>query len=429
MSYRRRVVVTGMGLITPLGIGLEQNWKALVAGKSGIGPLTYFDASGYPTRIAGEVKGFNAREMVGNRADLDSIGKHTHFALAAARMAYDDSGLSECDLDPERIGVYLGSGEGDPNFVWLTSRIRDALGDGQLNMGKFLQRGMETLNPKLDIEYEPNKPVYYLANRYNAKGPNSNCLTACAASAQAIGEASSMIIRGDAEVMFSGGSHSMIHPLGLLGFNLLTAISTRNDEPEKASRPFDLKRDGFVLSEGAGILILEEAGHARKRGAKIYGEILGYGCSSDAYRVTDTHPEGRGAAQAMQNALRDAGVSPEQIGCINAHGTSTQVNDRVETLAIKKVFGESSKKVQINSSKSMMGHLIAAAGAVEVAICLLTIERGIITPTINQECPDPDCDLDYVPNEAREAQVDIALSNSFGFGGQNVCLIVRRYRG
>lgn len=429
MIERRRVVVTGIGILTPLGMGLEENWEALVHGRSGIGPLTAFDATGYPTRIAGQVKGFDARAMLGERPDLDALGLHTQFALGAARLAYEDAGLAGQEIDPLRFGVYLGCGEGDPSFPWLASRIAESLADGNVRMDVFLRRGMETLDPRRDIESEPNKPVYHIANAYNALGPNSNCLTACAASAQAIGEAASTIVRGDADLMFAGGAHSMIHPMGVAGFNLLTAISMRNDEPERASRPFDLTRDGFVLSEGSGVLILEEEGRARRRGAKIYGEVLGYGCSSDAYRITDVHPEGRGAAQAMGNALRDAGIAPEQVGYINAHGTSTQVNDRVETLAIKKVFGDHSRNVAVSSSKSMMGHLIAAAGAVEAAVCLLTIGRGAIPPTINYEFPDPGCDLDYVPNVAREARVGIALSNSFGFGGQNVCLVFARYGG
>ncbi|MEI6632940.1 MAG: beta-ketoacyl-[acyl-carrier-protein] synthase family protein [Chlamydiota bacterium] len=430
MSGQRRVVITGIGLVTPLGIGIEQNWDSLVNGRSGISRLTHFNASGFPTRIAGQVKGFNARRMLGPRDDIDCLGAHSRFSLAAARLAHEDSGLGGCALKPERVGVYLGCGEGDPSFLWLARRISESLdADGGVFIPRFLSRGMEMLNPRKDIEYEPNKPVYHISNLFNAHGPNSNCLTACAASAQALGEAACTIVRGDAEVMFAGGAHSMIHPMGLAGFSLLNAISTRNDEPEKASRPFDQKRDGFVLSEGAGVLILEEESHAAHRGARIYGELLGYGCSSDAYRITDIHPDGRGAAQAMQNALNDARISPPQVGYINAHGTSTQINDRVETLAIKKVFGEHSRAVLISSTKSIMGHLIAAAGAVEAAVCLLAIGRGIIPPTINQEHPDPDCDLDYVPNKAREAKVDIALSNSFGFGGQNICLILSRYRG
>jgi 3-oxoacyl-[acyl-carrier-protein] synthase II len=418
-----------MGLITPLGIGVERNWDGLVNGRSGIGRLTRFDASGFPTRIAGEVKGFNPVKLIGRRGDFDVLGIHTQFALAAARLAYDDAGLSRASLDPSRVGVYLGCGEGDPSFSWLADRICESFqGDG-MDMATFLSRGIEKLNPKKDIEYEPNKPVYHIANMYNAEGPNSNCLTACAASAQAVGEAACMIARGDVDVMFAGGAHSMIHPMGLAGFNLLTAISTRNDEPEKASRPFDLGRDGFVLAEGAGILIMEEKRRAVARGAKIYGELRGYGCSSDAYRITDIHPEGRGAAQVMQNALNDARIRPEEVDYINAHGTSTQINDKVETLAIKKVFLDDGKKVPVSSTKSMTGHLIAAAGVVEAAICLLAIGRGVIPPTINQETPDPECDLDYVPNAAREADVRIALSNSFGFGGQNVCLVFARHGG
>ncbi len=418
-----------MGLITPLGIGIERNWDGLVNGRSGIGRLTRFDASGFPTRIAGQVKEFDPVKLIGPRDDFDSLGIHTQFALAAARLAYDDAGLARASLDPSRVGVYLGCGEGDPNFLWLAHRICESFqGDG-VDLAKFFKRGIKMLNSKKDIEYEPNKPVYHIANTYNAQGPNSNCLTACAASAQAVGEAACMIARGDTDVMFAGGAHSMIHPMGLAGFNLLTAISTRNDEPEKASRPFDLARDGFVLAEGAGILIMEEERSAIARRAKIYGELLGYGCSSDAYRITDIHPEGRGAAQAMQNAIRDAGIRPGDVDYINAHGTSTQINDKVETLAIKKVFLEDSKKMPVSSTKSMMGHLIAAAGVVEAAVCLLVIKRGVIPPTINQETPDPDCDLDYVPNIARMADVRIALSNSFGFGGQNVCLVLARHEG
>lgn len=430
MDDTRRVVITGLGLVTPLGIGIERNWDALVEGRSGVGRLTHFNASGYATRIAGQVREFDASRLLGDRGDIDYLGAHSRFAIAAARLAYEDAGLGGCPLDPERVGVYLGCGEGDPSFLWLAQRIAESLEeDGEVSIRRFLCRSAEMLNPRRDIEYEPNKPVYHIANLFNARGPNSNCLTACAASAQALGEAACAIVRGDAELMFAGGAHSMIHPMGVAGFNLLNAISTRNDDPEKASRPFDRERDGFVIAEGSGVLILEEAGHAARRGARIYGELLGYGCSSDAYRITDIHPDGRGAAQAMRNALNDARIAPDEVGYINAHGTSTQINDRVETLAIKKVFGERSRAVPVSSTKSMMGHLIAAAGAVEAAVCLLAIGRGIVPPTINQEVPDPECDLDYVPNRAREARVEIALSNSFGFGGQNICLVLSRYRG
>ena len=429
MKNRRRVVVTGIGLVTPLGFGIDENWSALIAGRSGIREIENFDASGFPTQIGGEIRGFDNAKMIGRHCDSEYYGKHTRFALAAARMAYEDSGLEEGSCDPERVGVYLGCDEGVANFDWLGQRIAESLKDGELDMAMFHRSCVKKLNAKEAMEFEPNKPVYHIANEYNAQGPSCCCLTACAASAQAIGEATCMVRRGDADIVFTGGAHSMLYPIGLAGFGLLTAISTRNDEPEKASRPFDLKRDGFVISEGGAILILEEEEHARIREADIYGEVLGYGCSADAYRITDTHPEGRGAAQAMRNALKDATLAPEKIDYINAHGTSTQVNDRIETLAIKNVFGDHSKKLPISSSKSMLGHLIAAAGGVEAAICCLTIKHGIITPTINYEFPDPDCDLDYVPNESREKRIDIAISNSFGFGGQNVCLILGRYRG
>jgi 3-oxoacyl-[acyl-carrier-protein] synthase II len=272
-------------------------------------------------------------------------------------------------------------------------------------------------------------PAGHLASMFNAQGPNANCLTACAASSQAIGEAVEMIRRGDADVMLSGGAHSMIHPFGVTGFNLLTALSTRNDEPTKASRPFDRDRDGFVLGEGGAMVILEDLEHAKKRGAKIYGEVVGYGSTADAYRITDTHPEGRGAASCIRMALEDGGLELDQINYINAHGTSTSVNDKVETLAIKTVFGEQAYRIPVSSTKSMMGHLIAAAGATELIICLKAIENNVLPPTINYDTPDPDCDLDYVPNKAREARCDYALSNSFGFGGQNIALIVGRYRG
>jgi 3-oxoacyl-[acyl-carrier-protein] synthase II len=275
----------------------------------------------------------------------------------------------------------------------------------------------------LELEQEPNMPAAYLAMRFNAQGPNVNCLTACAASSQAIGEATEMIRSGETDVMLSGGAHSMIHPFGVTGFNLLTALSERNDEPQKASRPFDLNRDGFILGEGAAMVVLEDYERAKKRGAPIYGEILGYGTTADAFRITDTHPEGRGAITCMKMALKDAGKNPADIHYINAHGTSTQVNDRVETLAIKEVFGDAAYKVPISSTKSMMGHLIAAAGATELIICLMAIRDGVLPPTINYETPDPQCDLDYIPNAAREAPCRTILTNSFGFGGQNIALV------
>jgi 3-oxoacyl-[acyl-carrier-protein] synthase II len=325
--------------------------------------------------------------------------------------------------------VYLGSGEGQQDFDSFTKMMMAAISGDTLDVAKFTKLGLETLHPLTEVEQEPNMPAAHLAGMFDAQGPNLNCLTACAASSQAIGEAVELVRRGDADVMLSGGTHSMIHPFGVTGFNLLTALSTRNDEPTRASRPFDNDRDGFVLGEGAAMVVLEELEHARRRGATIHGEILGYGSTADAYRITDTHPEGRGAASCIRMALQDAGLGLGDIHYINAHGTSTDVNDKVETLAIKTVFGDHAYKIPVSSTKSMMGHLIAAAGATELIVCLLAIRDGVLPPTINYETPDPNCDLDYVPNRAREARCDRALSNSFGFGGQNISLIAGRFAG
>jgi 3-oxoacyl-[acyl-carrier-protein] synthase II len=318
----------------------------------------------------------------------------------------------------------LGAGEGQQDFHNFSHMMVAALKDGQLDLGTFIRVGLERLDPQLELEQEPNMPAAYLATKFGAEGPNFNCLTACAASSQAVGEATEIIRRGDADVMLSGGAHSMIHPFGVTGFNLLTALSERNDEPQKASRPFDMNRDGFILGEGAAIVVLEDYERAKKRGAPIYGEILGYGTTADAFRITDTHPEGRGAITCMKMALRDASRQPEDIDYINAHGTSTQVNDRVETIAIKEALGtDIAYKVPVSSTKSMTGHLIAAAGATELIISLMAIRDNIVPPTINYETPDPQCDLDYVPNVAREKKVRTILTNSFGFGGQNIALI------
>jgi 3-oxoacyl-[acyl-carrier-protein] synthase II len=331
-------------------------------------------------------------------------------------------------VDPSRFGVYLGSGEGHQDFDRFTQMVIAGLTDEGFDIARFTKAGLELLNPIVELEQEPNMPAGHLAGLFNAQGPNANCLTACAASSQAVGEATEMIRRGDVDVMLSGGTHSMIHPFGVTGFNLLTALSTSNDAPEKASRPFDRKRDGFVLGEGAAMVVLEELEHARKRGAPVFGEITGYGSTADAFRITDTHPEGRGATACMKLALADAGLNPSEIGYINAHGTSTSVNDKVETLAIKQAFGEAAPRVPFSSTKSMMGHLIAAAGATELIICLLALRDQVLPPTINYEYPDPECDLDYVPNQARESRFSHAMSNSFGFGGQNITLIASVYR-
>jgi len=428
VTDRRRVVITGMGLVTPLGVRVEELWKNLLAGASGVGYTTVFDASRFPTKISAEVRHWDIADE-GQDAKLWSFcGRHTKFAAGAALQAMRDAGLERgLPADPTRLGVYLGSGEGQQDFDSFTSMMMAAISGDTLDVAKFTKLGLETLHPLSEVEQEPNMPAGHLAGMFDAQGPNLNCLTACAASSQAIGEAAELVRRGDADVMLSGGTHSMIHPFGVTGFNLLTALSTRNDEPTRASRPFDNERDGFVLGEGAAMVVLEELEHARKRGAKIHGELLGYGSTADAYRITDTHPEGRGAAACITMALRDAGLGTHDIHYINAHGTSTDVNDKVETLAIKKVFGEHAYKIPVSSTKSMMGHLIAAAGATELIVCLLAIRDGMLPPTINYEHPDPNCDLDYVPNKSRAARCDRALSNSFGFGGQNISLIVGRY--
>lgn len=335
----------------------------------------------------------------------------------------------EAGLDPTRIGVYLGCGEGSQDFMSFSHMMTTALRPDGLDLATFARTGLEILNPVAEIEQEPNLPAGYVAGMFNAQGPNFNCLTACAASSQAMGEATEIIRRGDADAMLSGGAHSMIHPFGVTGFNLLTALSTSNDEPTKASRPFDRLRDGFVLGEGGAMIVLEELEHARRRGAPILGEVLGYGTTADAYRITDIHPDGRGAIACMRMAINDAGLAPADIHYVNAHGTSTAVNDRVETVACKQVFGERAKATPVSSTKSMMGHLIAAAGVTEAIVCLLAIRDNVLPPTINYENPDPDCDLDYVPNQARQQRCDVALNNSFGFGGQNISLVVGRFRG
>jgi 3-oxoacyl-[acyl-carrier-protein] synthase II len=412
-----------MGCVTPLGTTVPQLWANLKEGRSGVDYTTLFDASNFPTRISAEVRNWSIADDGEDAAAWEKRGRHTRFAIGAARQAMDDSGVAGT-VDPDRFGVYLGAGEGQQDFHNFSHMMVAALKDGQLDLARFIREGLERLDPQLELEQEPNMAAAYVATRFGAEGPNFNCLTACAASSQAVGEATEIIRRGEADVMLSGGAHSMIHPFGVTGFNLLTALSERNDEPQKASRPFDLNRDGFILGEGAAIVVLEEYERAKKRGAPIYGEIQGYGTTADAFRITDTHPEGRGAITCMKMALCDAGKNPADIDYINAHGTSTQVNDRVESLAIKEALGaDVAYKVPVSSTKSMTGHLIAAAGATELIICLMAMREGIVPPTINYETPDPQCDLDYVPNAAREKKVRTILTNSFGFGGQNIALI------
>jgi 3-oxoacyl-[acyl-carrier-protein] synthase II len=429
-SMKRRVVITGMGAITPLGNSVEELYKAQIEGRSGVGPIALFDASHFPTSFAAQVKDFDLDHYVGDSSRWRDSGANSRFAAAAAQQALSDAQLHEnSEVDRTRIGVYLGSGEGIQDFHHLVGLVARTYSpqDRTVDASRFISGGLSEFHRGREFEQEPHTTPAHLAQYFDLQGPNFNCLTACAASSQAIGEATEMIRHGDADVMLSGGAHSMIHPLGVTGFNLLTALSMRNDSPGRASRPFDLHRDGFVLGEGAGMLVLEDLDHARSRHAPIYAELTGYGTTADAFRLTDSHPEGRGAIACIRMALADSGLAPEHIGYINAHGTSTQVNDRVETMAIKRVFGEHAYQVPVSSSKSMMGHLIAAAGAVELIITVMALNKGVLPPTINYEFPDPECDLDYIPNVARERRTKNALSNSFGFGGQNVSLVVSRF--
>jgi 3-oxoacyl-[acyl-carrier-protein] synthase II len=425
---RRRVVVTGIGMINPLGHDVDTVWGALKESQSGVGQITVFDPTGYPTTIAAEVKNWDVSRCGEDPSEWAHRGRHTRFAVGAAHQAIKQSGILDSNLNPTRFGVYMGAGEGNQDFHNFTMMMAAGLQDGPFDLAAFLRKGRDVLDVNAELEQEPNMPSAHLAALFNAQGPNSNCLTACAASSQAVGEATELIRCGDADAMIAGGAHSMIHPFGLTGFSLLTTLSQRNAEPARASRPFDKDRDGFVLGEGAAIVILEEWEHAKKRGAPIFGEILGYGSTADAYRITDIHPEGRGAIGCMRQAIADAKLNIDEIGYVNAHGTSTSVNDRTETLACKGVFGDLAKSIPVSSTKSMMGHLIAAAGVTEMIACLMAIRDGVLPPTINQETPDPDCDLDYVPNVARQAKLKVALNNSFGFGGQNVTLAVGQLR-
>lgn len=425
---RRRVVITGMGVISPQGETVDALYQAQINGKSAVGYITRFDASSLPTRIAAECRHFQLENHLQTNERIKASGLNTQFALAATQAALKDAGLDDSKVDFRGIGVYLGAGESRQDFERLMPLIcRNTNPESmQLDLVKFCKESKVTFQIDSEREQELHMACGNVARHFKLGGPNYACLTACAAGSQAIGEGADIIRRGDADIMVTGGSHTMIHPFGITGFNLLTALCTNNDEPTKASCPFDYRRNGFVMGEGAGILILEEYEHARKRGARIYAEFTGYGTTADAYRVTDSCPDGRGAVASMRDALRDAQLNPDDIGYINAHGTSTVVNDKGETAAIKTLFGDKAKQVPVSSSKSMMGHLIAAAGAVEAIICVKTLQHGVLPPTINYEVPDPDCDLDYIPNVAREKKVSHVMSNSFGFGGQNVAIIVSK---
>ncbi|HQR05468.1 MAG TPA: beta-ketoacyl-ACP synthase II [Gemmatales bacterium] len=425
---RRRVVVTGMGVISPQGESVDTLYQAQIAGKSAVGWITRFDASSLPTKIAAECRNFNLAKHIEESQRYQGAGLNSQFALAATKYALKDAGLLGNKDLLRSAGVYLGAGEGRQDFENLMPLIaKTTISESmQVDNVRFCKDGMHTFGRDAEREQEMHTVAGNVARQFHLGGPNYACLTACAAGSQAIGEGADIIRRGEADVMVTGGSHTMIHPFGVTGFNLLTALCTHNDDPTKASCPFDFRRNGFVMGEGAGILVLEELEHAKKRGATILAELAGYGTTADAYRVTDSCPDGRGAVASMREALKDAGLVPTDIGYINAHGTSTVVNDKGETAAIKTLLGSEARKVPVSSSKSMMGHLIAAAGAVEAIICVMTLKNGILPPTINYEHPDPDCDLDYVPNVAREKKVSHIMSNSFGFGGQNVALIVSK---
>ena len=427
-----RVVITGMGWVTPMGHSIDAVWKRLLNGESGIAKTTIFEASTFPTTFSAEVKDYDlARDLNGEAGKHSTAGRNTRFALGACSQAWKMAGLKASALDLDRVGIYLGSGEGSLDFdAYTTAALTAWKADANdLDYVKWAEIALERMNVMREIEQEPNMPLSHLALLTGARGPAMNCLTACAASTQAIGEATEILRRGDADVMIGGGAHSMIHPFGVTGFNRLTALSTLNENPTCASRPFDAHRGGFVLGEGAGMVILETLEHAQSRKANILAEVVGYGSTADAFRITDQDPEGMGAVVAMQEALADAKLTPNDVHYINAHGTGTRENDGNETTAIKKVFGDHAKNVPISSIKSMMGHLIAAAGSVEMICCVLAIRDNMLPPTTNYETHDPECDLDYVPNKARPAKVDVALSNSFGFGGQNDTIIVKRYRG
>jgi 3-oxoacyl-[acyl-carrier-protein] synthase II len=409
----KRAVITGLSLLTPLGIEVEKNWRRLLEGESGISHITFFDASAFSSQIGGEVRDFNPEEYIDKR-EARRMDRFAQFSVAAAKMAIADAGLDMEKLKPEEVAVIMGSGIGGIATWEEQHRI-------------FLEKGPNRVSPFFIPMLISDMAAAHIAIAFKAMGANYATVSACASGANAIGEALRLIREERAKVVIAGGSEACLTPLALAGFCSMRALSTRNDEPEKASRPFDAKRDGFVLSEGAGVVIVEEMEFAKKRGARIYAELLGYGLSCDAYHITAPEPNGKGAVLSMEFALKDAGISKEEVDYINAHGTSTQLNDATETLAIKQVFGQRAYEIPISSTKSMIGHLLGAAGAVEFIVCLLSIRDNIIHPTINYEYPDPDCDLDYVPNKAREKKVDVTMSNSFGFGGHNVTLIAKRF--
>ncbi|MDN5300604.1 MAG: 3-oxoacyl-[acyl-carrier-protein] synthase [Thermoanaerobacteraceae bacterium] len=410
---KKRVVITGIGVISPVGTGKEKFWDSLIQGKSGIDLITRFNCDDFPTKIAGEVKDFNPEDYI-EKKELKRLDRFTQFAIAATKMALEDSRLNLSSIDCSRVGVVMGSGIGGSE-TW----------EEQHNT--LIEKGPKRVSPFFIPMMIANMASGQVSMAFNLKGPNFTVVTACASGTNAIGEAFRILQRNDADIMVAGGTEAPITPLSLAGFSSMKALSTRNDEPHKASRPFDKDRDGFVMGEGAGVMILETLDHALKRNAHIYAEVIGYGTTADAYHLTQPAPEGEGAARAMKAAIDDAGIKPGQVDYINAHGTSTPLNDKFETLAIKNAFGEHAYNLAISSTKSMTGHLLGAAGAVEMIATVFTVTSGEIPPTINYDCADPECDLNYVPNKSVKKDISIAMSNSMGFGGHNACVIVKKY--
>jgi len=437
----RRVVISGAGWVTPLGHDLGTVWDRMLRAESAVAPISIFDASAFSTNFAAEVAGFDLADFFDDPDRVhDGACRSARFALAACQRAWDHAGLGDRPADPARVGVYLGAGEGSPDYdPYMRAHIAGWNDEARaFDAPAFARAARAGMSAVTEIEQEPQLTSYHLARRFNARGPNLNCMTACAASTQAVGEAAEIIRRGDADLMIAGGAHSMIHILGITGFVRLTAMSTRRDDPATASRPFDTSREGFVMGEGAGVVILESLASARSRGAPVLAELAGYGSTADAYRITDIHPDGKGGATAMRRALQQAGIDPSDtddtgrppVQWINAHGTGTQENDKTESAGVRAVFGDNAPNIPFSSVKSMLGHLIQAAGAVELITCLKAIETGMIPPTANLTTVDPACGLDHVPAEPRDTNpqggVRVALSNSFGFGGQNDCVCLRR---
>lgn len=411
---KKRVVITGLGMVTPVGLDTESSWEGLIRGKSGIGPITQFDDKAIPIQIAGEIRGFETEKFI-ELKEIKKMDRFIHLAIAASQMAMDMSGLKITPENAERVGVMVSSGMGGLSAI---ERVHEA----------YRTKGYRRITPFFIPMSIINEVAGHISIRFGAKGPNISVVTACATGTHSIGDAFKWIQRGDADAMIAGGTEACICPLAVGGFNAMKALSTRNHEPTRASRPFDAERDGFIMGEGSGIVVLEELEAARGRGAHIYAEVLGYGASGDAYHISSPAPNGDGAARCMSLAIKDAGVALTELGYINAHGTSTKYGDEVESVAIKTVFGDLAYKIPISSIKSMTGHLLGASGGVEAVVSVLAMDRGILPPTINLENPDPECDLDYIPNTARHLQVNIAMSNSFGFGGTNACLVFRKFQ-